>query len=498
MKSVLQENDGPTRIRPAMDSKSPLERDLSNAVKVISSHAQQISRANVIDTHCHLDMKDFDVDREEVIERSKEAGFEALITVGSDLAGTTKAVQLSEHYAMVYASVGIHPHDAKDFTEKVYSQLTNWSKKTKVVAIGETGLDYHYDHSPRETQKDVFRRHLHLAEETRLPVIIHSREAKKDTLHIMQECGVGKGVLHCFSGDQDMAEKAMSMGFYLSLAGPVTFRKSLSLKEIARMIPDDYLLVETDAPYLSPEPVRGKRNEPAFMLNTLRHVAELRGISLEDLARITSLNAKRLFGIGVISEKPQIAYQIRDSLYLNITNRCTNECSFCVKFRSEFVKGHRLRLEKEPTEVEIKEQIGDPSVFKEIVFCGYGEPLQRLDVVKNIARWIKENNGWVRINTNGHANLIHKRNILPELRGIVDSISISLDAQDKETYNEICKPIYRNAYEEVIRFIREAKEIIPVVQATVVDLKGVDVKKCREIAESLGVKFRVRKFDAVG
>ena len=456
------------------------------------------SRATLIDTHCHLDMKEFEADRDGVIERAKNAGFEALITVGSDFEGTEKAVRLSAQYDVVYASVGIHPHDAKDFTEETYSRLKIWSKEKKVVAVGETGLDYHYDHSPRETQQEVFRKHLLLAGETGLPVIIHSREAKDDTLEILRESGAERGVLHCFSGDSDMAERAMSMGIYISLAGPVTFKKSLNLKEIARIIPDDYLLVETDAPYLSPEPFRGKRNEPAYMLNTIRHIAEIRGVNFEDLARITSLNAKRLFGIGVISEKPEIAYQIRDSLYLNITNRCTNKCSFCVKFHSDFVKGHRLRLDKEPTEEQIKREIGDPSVFKEIVFCGYGEPLQRLDVVKNVARWIKENNGKVRINTNGHANLIHKRDILPELRGICDSISISLDAQDEETYNRICKPIYGNAYAEVVRFIREARDIIPEVKATVVELESVDVNKCREIAKKLGVGFRMRKLDAVG
>ncbi len=486
-------------MRPVLKEENGSVRDDATEIKRLNPPLiHRSSHVTLIDTHCHLDMKEFEADRDRVIERAKDAGFEALITVGSDPEGTAKAVRLSAQYDLVFASIGIHPHDAKYFTEEAYSQLKDWSGERKVVAVGETGLDYHYDHSPRETQKEVFRRHLLLAGETGLPAIIHSREAKNDTLKIMRESGVDRGVLHCFSGDPDMAEQAMSMGFYLSLAGPVTFKKSLDLKEIARMIPDDYLLVETDAPYLSPEPFRGKRNEPAYMLNTVRHIAEIRGVNFEDLARITSLNAKRLFGIGIISEKPEIAYQIRDSLYLNITNRCTNKCSFCVKFRSDFVKGHRLRLDKEPAEEEIIKEIGDPSVFREIVFCGYGEPLQRLDVVKNVARWIKENRGKVRINTNGHANLIYRRNILPELRGIVDSISISLDAQDEETYNKICKPVYGSAYAEVIHFIREARDVIPEVTVTVVELEGVDVKKCREIAESLGVAFRLRKFDVVG
>lgn len=443
-------------------------------------------------------MEKFDADREEVIQRAKDSGLEALITIGSDLESTIKGIKLSKQYDFIYASIGIHPHDAGDFSKEVYLRLKEWSAEEKVIAIGETGLDYYYDNSPRKTQKEVFRKHIQLAKESGLPLIIHSREAEQDTIEILRESVTHNGVLHCFSGNMDMAEQAMSMGFYISLAGPVTFKKSLRLKEIARTIPDDYLLIETDSPYLSPEPFRGRRNEPAYIQNTARHIAELREISFEDLARITTLNAKRLFEIGTIPEKAEIAYRIRDSLYLNITNRCTNKCSFCVKFHSDYVKGHRLRLRHEPTEKEIKKEIGNPSAYKEIVFCGYGEPLQRLDIVKNISRWIKKNSGRVRINTNGHANLIHKRDIIPELKGIVDSISISLDAQDSATYNKICNPLYKNAYNEVIRFIKQAKKTIPDVQITIVELAGVDVKKCREIAERLGVKLRIRKFNIVG
>ncbi len=443
-------------------------------------------------------MPQFDGDREEVISRAKEAGFEALITVGSDLQGTLKAVELSAQYDFIYASVGIHPHDAKDFSEQVYNDLKEMTKNNKVVAIGETGLDYHYDHSPRDVQRDVFKKHLALAEETGLPVIVHSREAGEDTMAILGESGVSTGVLHCFSGNAQMAEEAMSMGFSISIAGPVTFKKSSGLREIVRIVPDDYLLIETDAPYLSPEPFRGKRNEPYYMSYTAGLIAELRGISPGDVARITTLNAKRLFGIGSISEEAAIAYQIRDSLYLNITNRCTNACSFCVKFRSDFVKGHRLRLGHEPTEDDIIRAIGDPSRYSEVVFCGYGEPLQRIDTVKHVAKWIKEHNGRVRINTNGHGNLIHRRDVIPELKGLVDSVSVSLDAHDEATYNTLCKPAYKGAFREVIRFIREAKEHIPDVQATVVDLEGVDLDKCKELTEALGVKLRIRKLDAVG
>jgi TatD DNase family protein len=451
-----------------------------------------------IDTHCHLEMKEFGKDRDEVIARAEAAGIEALITIGSDLDGTLKGVDLAERHDHIYSSVGIHPHDAKDFTDKTYDLLKELTGKRKVVAIGETGLDFHYDHSPRDVQRRVFERHLLLAVETGLPVVIHSREANDDTLRIVRDSGVTRGVFHCFSGDMKMAEQVVAMGFCISLAGPVTFKKSLNLQEVARRVPDDALLLETDAPYLSPEPFRGKRNEPAYLVYTARKIAELRGISLQDVSRITTLNAKRLFGIGELPEKGEIAYQIRDSLYLNITNRCTNRCSFCVRFHSDYVKGHRLRLSHEPSEDELKEAIGDPARYKEVVFCGYGEPLERLETVKNIARWVKDHKGRVRVNTNGHANLIHRRNIIPELKGIVDSISVSLDAQDRDTYDRICSPVFPDAFDAVLSFIREVKEAVPDVQATVVEMPGVDVAQCRKIAEGLGAIFRLRKLDIVG
>ncbi len=458
-----------------------------------------LMKPRLIDTHCHLEMPQFEADLPDIIERAKEAGLEAVITVGTTPEGSEKAVRLAEGNDFIYAAIGVHPHDAKDFSDEVYNALKSLSCRKKVVAIGETGLDYHYDHSQREVQQKVFERHLVLARELDLPVIVHSREAKEDTLRILKESGWQKGVLHCFSGDMDMAEQVMGMGFYLSIAGPVTFKKSRSLREIAARIPDDYLLIETDAPYLTPEPFRGRRNEPAYVSYTANELALLRGVTPEDIARITALNAKRLFGIGQLPQAGEIAYQIRESLYLNITNRCTNACSFCVRFSSDFVKGHNLRLKNEPTAEELENAIGDPARYKEVVFCGYGEPFMRLDVIKDVASWIKARGGRVRVNTNGHGNLINGRNVLPELQGLVDAVSVSLDAQDEATYDKLCKPVYKHAFNAVLEFIKEAGKHIPDVQATIVDAAGVDVERSRELAKELGLKdLRVRKLDVVG
>ncbi len=452
----------------------------------------------MIDTHCHLEMDAFDSDREDVIDRAQKAGIEAIITIGSDKESNNKVLALAEKYPFIYATVGIHPHDAKDFDDNTYNSVKALAENKKVVAIGETGLDYHYNNSPRDVQRKVFIKHLELAKETGLPVVVHSRDAQDDTIQILKDTFTSSGVLHCFSGDKDMAERLMAMGFYISFAGPVTYKNAQRLREVVKIVPDDYILIETDAPYLSPVPFRGKRNEPAYITQTAQMIAEIINITTEDISRITDLNAKRLFSIGKLSYDNKITYKIRDSLYLNITNRCTNKCSFCVRFQKDFVKGHYLRLSKEPTIEEIKTSIGDPSAYSEVVFCGYGEPLVRLDIVKSVASWVKGKGGKVRINTNGHGSLIHGRNILPEIKGMVDSISVSLDAQDEKTYNAVCNPLLKDAYRGVIDFIKESKKYISEVTVTAVDAPGVDVAKCEEIAQEIDVKFRHRKYDVVG
>jgi TatD DNase family protein len=209
---------------------------------------------------------------------------------------------------------------------------------------------------------------------------------------------------------------------------------------------------------------------------------------------------RNLFGIGSRDEKGKIAYEIRDSLYLNITNSCTSACTFCVRYYSDYVKGHNLRLKADPGYEEIVAAIGDPQRYREIVFCGYGEPLLRLDVVKKIAAYVKSKGVAVRIDTNGHGNLINGRPVAAELKGLVDAISVSLNADTKEKYDKICQPEYGPAtYDEVKRFVLECKAAVPKVSVTVVAVPEVDIEKCRKIAaEELGVELRVRQYDDVG
>lgn len=255
----------------------------------------------LIDTHTHLDDTRYDGDRNETIERARKAGVGAFLTIGCDLATSRSAVTLADQHADVYASVGVHPHEVKHIDDGWYDELRRLARHEKVVAYGEIGLDYHYNHSSPQEQRQRFREQVQLARELRLPVIIHTREAQQDTIAILKEemaSEVG-GVFHCFSGDAWLAKDALDLGFYLSFSGILTFQNATMLREIARQTPLDRVLIETDCPYLTPVPHRGKRNEPAFVSHVARQLAEIHSeLSLEKIEEATTDNARRLFRLA--------------------------------------------------------------------------------------------------------------------------------------------------------------------------------------------------------
>ena len=255
----------------------------------------------LIDTHTHLDFSEFDGDRERVIERALAAGVRAIVNVGADVASSQAAVALAEAYPQVYAAVGVHPHDAKTVTKEVLGELRALASHPKVVAIGEIGLDFYRDLSPRDQQRQAFEQQLALAREAGKPVVIHDRQAHQEVMATLHRWAEGShkpvGVLHCFSGDLAMAQQAIELGFYISVAGPVTFENARRLRELVRQLPLEKLLVETDCPYLTPHPHRGKRNEPAYVKLVAQEVARTKGSSLEEVAHITSDNAQILFSL---------------------------------------------------------------------------------------------------------------------------------------------------------------------------------------------------------
>lgn len=455
----------------------------------------------LIDTHAHLDGEDFRADLEATMERARAAGLSHIVTVGADRPSSREALNLARQHEELFCAVGVHPHDALQVDDACIEEIRALAADPKVVAIGEIGLDFYRDRSPRDIQETVFRRFIRLARELDLPIIVHDRDAHDRVMTILREEKAHEvgGVLHCFSGDLALANECIAMGFLISIPGTVTYPSNEQLREVVRGVKIEHLLVETDCPYLSPVPHRGKRNEPAHVRLTAAKVAELKGLTLEDVGRITSLNARRLFGITPEMEETTIAYPIRDALYLNITNRCSNHCTFCPKFSDFLVKGHHLRLDHEPSAAEVLHAIGDPTRYAEIVFCGYGESLIRLDIVKEVATALKRQGVKVRVNTDGQANLVHGRNILPELSGLVDTVSVSLNAADPMTYEQLCNtPFGAEGFRAVCDFLRSARAHIPHVVATAVTIPGLDIARVKALAESLGVEFRERKYAEVG
>ena len=259
------------------------------------------TRLGLIDSHAHIQGPEYASELEAVVKRAREAGVEKIVVVGGagDLSSNQAAVGLAETHSPLYATVGMHPHDAKDVGEDEFEQLQALTAKPEVIAVGETGLDFYYDHSPRELQRNVFARFIRMARETQLPLVVHERDAFRDCRELLRSESGGevRGVIHCFTGTYEAAREYLDLGFYLSFTGIITFKNARPLREVVRELPLERILVETDSPYLTPVPHRGKRNEPAYVRLVAEAVAQIKGITLEEVARTTSENVRALFGI---------------------------------------------------------------------------------------------------------------------------------------------------------------------------------------------------------
>ena len=457
-----------------------------------------------IDSHAHLDDEQFRTDLDAVIERAEAAGVERIINPGTGLAATRRALEIASRLGCVRAAAGISPHDVADHSQGDWEQFERLARSEPIVAIGETGLEYHYFADPdhRRLQQDAFRRQLDLASELDLPVIIHCREAHAQMKAVLAEYAHRRrlrGVMHCFSGTIDDAAAYLGLGLLISFTGVITFSNAHRVRELVRQLPIDRMLIETDAPYMAPQAVRGRRCEPAHVRAVAQQLAELHGISLDDVARVTSTNARRLFALPGADDQPEIVYPIRHSLYVNLTNQCTNRCIFCPREVEPRVMGHWLGLREEPTAEQVIEAIGDPKRYDEIVFCGFGEPTLRLEVLKQIARAVKAAGGRVRINTNGQGSLANGRDIVPELVGLVDAVCVSLNTADASQYIALCCPQHgAEAHRGVVDFIRRARELLPSIAVTALDYPGVDVDAVRKLADELRVEFRGRRYQRLG
>lgn len=448
-----------------------------------------------IDTHAHLFYPNFNGELEDVISRARDADVDYMIVPGTDLASSAQAIELAAKYDFIYASVGVHPHDSKDWDDSVLKNLEDIASSKKVVAIGETGLDYFYDFSPKDKQIRAFEDQINLAIKLNLPLIIHNREADKDVMEMMRKYnGKVKGQFHCFAGTLQDARELIEMHHYISFTGNITFTKADNLRKVLSRVDTENLLLETDSPFMAPVPHRGQRNEPAMVKLVAEKIAEVHHITLENVARTTSFNAYKLFGIGM---KPEVSftYQIGNSLYINVTNRCNADCVFCDRKGEAVIKGYNLKMTKQeepPAETYIKE-IGDPKKYNEIVFCGYGEPTIRWDIVKEVARYVKDNGGKTRMNSDGHGSFINKRDITPELKGLIDTVSISLNSVDPAQYAKLMR-VDPSMHAEMLDFARKAKEYTHVV-LSVVGMSVIDTEAAKKfVTEEVGVDFREREY----
>jgi TatD DNase family protein len=285
------------------------------------------------------------------------------------------------------------------------------------------------------------------------------------------------------------------MNYMISFTGNITFKKADNLRKILQHIPPENLLLETDSPFMTPVPHRGKRNEPSYVKYVAEQIAELHKLRLQDVAKITSFNAFRIFGIGSKAESV-FTYKLGNSLYINVTNRCNAHCVFCKREEQPFLRGYNLGMERseEPASDVYTKEIGDPKNYSEIVFCGYGEPTIRWDVVKDISKYVKANGGKTRLNTNGHANIINKKDITPEMKGLIDVVSISLNTFDPKQYSELVG-LETSYFDEMIEFAKKSKPYVEKVIMTIVSIDEVDIERARKITEEeIGAEFRVREF----
>ncbi len=457
----------------------------------------------LVDTHVHLEHADFAPDLDAVISRARAAGVAYFVLPATDAAAAARALGLARRHAGVYLAAGLHPNDGRrlDAAEQKAIRETFAAGKAEgsAVAVGECGLDYHYMALPREDQLGLLRWHFGLARQLELPLIVHQRDAEEDLRRLFEKEGVPPrgAVLHCFGGSEDYYRWAHGQGLHVSFTGALTF-----VDKKKPSPPPAYLaeldlataMVETDAPYMAPVPHRGRRNEPARLPLVARALAQQTDRSVEDIYAETTLAARRFFRLPP-DFGGAVVYPFKNALYLNITNRCPNDCHFCLRNSAAGVGGYDLRLKMEPTAEEVVALVGEPTRYSEVVFCGFGEPTVRWETVKDIARAVKARGGRLRLDTNGTANLTHGRDVTPELAGLFDKVSVSVNAADAAAYGALCRPRGgARAWPALAGFVAGARRYVPEVEITAVELPGARREEVAALAAAWDVPLRLRPY----
>lgn len=490
-----------------------------------------MSDLHLIDSHVHLGAPRYEADLDQVIRRAHDAGVREMIVIGAGygLGGCARALELARTHEGMWAVVGVHPHEAGDVTDADLDRIGEMTREPEVVAWGEIGLDFFRDWAPRDAQRSVFRKQIRMARERDLPIVIHCRAAEDECFAILDEerAWDGKVLIHCFTHTWEFARRVLERGGYLSVPGVVTFKNAGELGDAIPRIPNESLLLETDGPFMAPVPFRGKRCEPAMMVHTAEKVAQLKGLSLQDVARASTRATRVFFGLQEgVEREGAIAYQIRDSIYLNVTNRCTLRCSFCHKFKDFTVAGHYLNLRGfEPSAEDLvlaarvavedgaatrsdldrarsrDREGGSLRDVREVAFVGYGEPTRRLEVVLEAARRLRAAGvSSVRLDTDGLSDLREEGDVVSDLAAVFDAVTVSVNAADGATYAELCRnPHGERAWAASLDFLERCVDAgIPWVQGSVVGVPGLAIDACRERIEATGARFRERVYHVMG
>ena len=442
-------------------------------------------------------MKQYANNISSIIKESEKAGVEKIIVPSSSPESLEQVLNLSNEHANVFGALGIHPHSASAFTDKIKKYIEANLSNKKIIAVGEAGLDFHYNLSPKEVQIAVFKSQIEMAERFNLPLIVHMRKSFDEIKTVFESFKkLPKIVIHCFSGNSAEAEYFLKKGIYLSFTGTITFEKAKELVDVVRTVPVDKFFLEPDSPYLTPEPYRGETNHPKYVKMIAKEIATIKGIELEDIARITTKNACMFFALP-FDNSPQFAFHRGKTLYLNLTTDRNTKTDPSYIYRYPYLKGYNLNITKEPTVEELKRTIQNNILkIRNVVFIEHGEPTLRENILKEIAGFAKELKLKTILDTDGLANKYYGRNFALELRTVFDAVNIALNASNPKEYQKFHRPPYgQESFKEVLNFISECSKFIPSVRVSIVNIPGLNLDACINIVKNeLKVDFETREY----
>ncbi|PIE52889.1 hypothetical protein CSA37_04405 [Candidatus Fermentibacteria bacterium] len=446
------------------------------------------------DSHAHLHFSHFDEDLDAVVRKAAAAGITDVMIPSVDVETSRKSAEIASA-AGYKSAAAFHPEHLPSH-EEAWQELKSVVLKASVAAVGETGLDLHHRTFPFSKQLEWFHRHISFAQSISYPLIVHSRKAEAQVLSELPENPGIPVILHCWNGDAELTEKAVARGFYIGAAGPVTYRKNRNLRNVIASVPPELLLAETDAPFLPPEPYRGRRNEPAYTAMVIRKIRELMkgNHSIEETSFILWENAMRAFKLHPLNRRADIVYTYCGSVYINLTSKCQNNCSFCISRYQDGLDGYYLRHREDPSEELVLSTIEAFPLesFGEAVFCGFGEPTLRPELLRKCAAVISARGLQTRLNTNGLCIGFLGRDKAVELMNSFDAVSISLNASGEKEYERICSPEDKSAWNNLLEFIRLAKAELPSVAVSAVSGSGADIHRVQKLADRLNLNLKVR------